>query len=321
MQARTQKIISSLLLGLVVILGFQALIYILNLNQAGLFFRSAFYIWLYLMFYIALVYDLHFKTRGNWSRAALKHQDVAGIASRKIKIFFSALSERVQHLGKIAFLRHWLNYLILPTLVFWGTVGVFYVNFGFYKIQQITAILSSVALLLNFYFLKEVFIRQKIKVDPDIFITLSVVKIYAVTLVYAASLSLVRHYCLDPKYFALGIFTLTFLLIYQALFQHDFINSKNLGISLVISLVLAVAGYFLVIFWGYNYFTGAVFLAVFYNLLWGIFHYSLDRMLNVKVFLEIAIISLILASMVFGVTNFKAQLLDGCQYQISLFTM
>jgi hypothetical protein len=74
----------------------------------------------------------------------------------------------------------------------------------------------------------------------------------------------------------------------------------------------------LVIFWGYNYFTGAVFLAVFYNLLWGIFHYSLDRALNFKVFLEIAVISLLLASMVFSVTNFKAKLLDGCQYKISL---
>ncbi len=318
MHAKTQKIISSILLGFVVIAGFLSLIYILNLNQPSLFLKTAAYIWLYLMVHIALIYDLHFKERGSWKRAVIKHQNLAYGVVRSLKIFFSALFDRVCHLRKITFLSHWLNYLILPTVIFWGTVGVFYVNFGFYKIQGIKALMSSVALILNFWFLKEVFIRQKEVVGSDIFVILSVVKIYAVTLAYASSLAVVRHYCLNPKYFAVGVFTLTFLLIYQALFQHKFVNAKNLSISLFIGLILGIAGYFLVIFWGYNYFTGAVFLAVLYNLLWGLFHYSLDRALNLKVFMEIAIISLLLASMVFGVTNFKAKLLDGCQYKISL---
>ncbi len=318
MHLKTQKIISSFLLSLVVVLGFQALIYILNLNQPGLFLKSASYIWAYLILHIALIYDLHFRERGGWQRAVAKHQNVISVASRGTKIFFSALNDRVSHLRKISFLRHWLNYLILPTVVFWGTVGVLFVNFGFLKIQEITAVLSSVAIILNYWFLREVIVREQEVVGSDVFVTLSVVKIYAVTLAFASSLALVRHYCLSPKYFAVGIFTLTFLLIYQALFQHKLISTKNLSLSLGIGLILGLTGYFLVIFWGYNYFTGAVFLAVFYNLLWGIFHYSLDRALNFKVFLEIAVISLLLASMVFSVTNFKAKLLDGCQYKISL---
>jgi len=317
MRAKTQKIISLVLLILVVVLGFQALIYILNLNQPGLFWSTATYIWLYLMLYIALVYDLHFKAGGSWASATKKHENVVNVYRRKLKIFFSALLNRVKHLLEFTFWRHWLNYLILPTLVFWASAGVLYVNFGFYKIQQIGALLSSVALMLNFWFLKEVFVRRKEVVDSDVFVVLSVVKIYTVTLAYAASLAIVRHYCLDPKYFSVGVFALTFLLIYQALFQHKLANLKNLSIGLLIGLVLGVAGYFLVIFWGYNYFTGAVFLAIFYNLLWGIFHYSLDRALTFKVFMEIAAIGLLLAFMVFSVTNFKAKLLDGCQYKIS----
>ncbi len=318
MHLKTQKIISSFLLSLVVILGFQALIYILNLNQSGLFIKSAGYIWAYLILHIALIYDLHFRDRGGWARAVKKHQNVISTAGRNSKIFFSALADRVAHLRKVTFLRHWVNYLILPSVVFWGTVGVLYVNFGFLKIQEITAVLSSVAVILNYWFLREVVVREEEVVGSDVFITLSVVKIYAVTLAFASSLALVRHYCLSPKYFAVGIFALTFLLIYQALFQHRLISAKNLSLSLGIGFILGLTGYFLIIFWGYNYFTGAVFLAVFYNLLWGLFHYSLDKALNLKVFVEIAVISLLLASMVFSVTNFKAKLLDGCQYRISL---
>lgn len=316
MHLKTQKFISAFLLSLVVILGFQSLICILNLNQPELFLKSAGYIWAYLILHIALIYDLHFKNRGGWQRATKKHQNIINATNRNFKIFISALADRVDHLQKIAFLRHWINYLILPSVVFWGTVGVLYVNFGFLKIQEITVALSSVAMILNYWFLREVVVREEEVIGSDIFITLSVVKIYAVTLAFASSLALVRHYCLSPKYFAAGIFTLTFLLIYQALFQHKLVSTKNLSISLGIGFILGLAGYFLVIFWGYNYFTGAVFLAIFYNLLWGLFHYSLDRALNFKVFLEIAVISLLLASMVFSVTNFKARLLDGCQYKI-----
>ena len=56
--------------------------------------------------------------------------------------------------------------------------------------------------------------------DSDIFIVLSVVKIYTAGLLFAASMAMLRSYCLEPWYFSAEVFCFTFLLIYQALYQH-----------------------------------------------------------------------------------------------------
>ena len=143
---------------------------------------------------------------------------------------------------------------------------------------------------------------------------MTVVKIYASATVYAAMLAMVRHYCLEPYFIVLGVFCLTFLLIYQALYQHRLTGAKDLAIALGIALLMACLGFGTLLFWGYNYFTAAIFLTVCYNFFWGIFHYHLDRSLTWVAFWEILVISLMIASLVLSVTNFRARILDGCNY-------
>ena len=166
-------------------------------------------------------------------------------------------------------------------------------------------------------FIKEIFFRQKEKVDRDIFVVLTVVKIYAAGALYAAALSMLRYYCLSPFYFSAEVFCFTFLLIYQAIYQHRLVTGGNIAINFAISLVMATIGYFVYVYWGYNYFTAAVFLTACYNFFWGIFHYRLDRALTRHAFLEILIISVLVAAMVISVTNFSAKILDGCSYSFN----
>ena len=79
---------------------------------------------------------------------------------------------------------------------------------------------------------------------------------------------------------------------------------------------MALAAFAVLVFWNHNYFTAAVLLTVCYNLMWGIFHYHLDRALTLKAFWEIVIISVIVAGMIFSTTNFRARILDACQYRL-----
>ncbi len=294
MTQKTHKITFAALNALAIAGSFVGLIAILDLNEPTLYIKTAFIVWLFFLLEIALLYDLHFK----------KHRG------------FKELRKRFDHLWEKKFVKAWLHYLILPGLIYWGSLGIFFLNFGFPKIQQIVAGFSSIAIFLNFLYLKEIFSRGKEEVDSDIFVILSVVKIYAATLVFAASLGIVKSYCLETPYFVLAVFCLSFLLVYQALFQHRLISTRNLGKTLLISLAMALAAFAVLVFWNHNYFTAAVLLTVCYNLMWGIFHYHLDRALTLKAFWEIVIISVIVAGMIFSTTNFRARILDACQYRL-----
>lgn len=318
MKLSTQKIISSLLISIVVIFGFEAIIYILNLNQPATYLRVAFWIYLYLMFEVVLLYDLHIRQPGSIQRAKIKHAAVVNKTLRWGKIISSAIADRWYHLRKLEHIEHWIYFLFVPTFIFWSTVTLFFVNFGNLKLQELLAILSSFAIIVYYWFIKEAFHRGKDVVDADIFVVLSMVKIFTAAILYAASLSVLRYYCLDPIYFSTSIFCFTFLLIFQALYQHKFINGKNMLIALAISLIMAILGRGVYLFWGFNYFTAAVFLGVCYNLMWGLFHYSLDKALTKYAFWEILFISFIIIFMVVSVTNFKARISGGCQYFLSL---
>jgi hypothetical protein len=306
--------VSASLIAIVAIGGFQALIYILNLNQIGIFLQVAFWIWIYLWFKISLLYDLHFKNPGALARAKARHESIPHWLKRSFRIWITALWNRFEHIFKWKNLRQCLNYLLLPGFVFWATTAIFYVNLGQIQIQQIYAWLSTVALVVAFWYLKEAFSRRKEVVDKDIFVALSVVKIYAVAVSYAATMAIMRRFCLEPWLFSLGIFSLTFLFIYQALFQHKKININTMLVTMVIAGVLATLGYFVYINWGFNYLTAAIFMTAFYNLFWGAYHYHLDRALTKKAFLEILLICLLIAYLVLTNTNFKAKILDGCVF-------
>lgn len=317
MTQKTQKIISTFLVASVAFAGLEVLAYLMYLNQPAVYWQIAFWIFLYLVFHIVFLFDLHFKKRGSWGRAQKLHKNVILTFERLVKILFSALWDRFEHLRSWEYLRQWLHFLLLPGFIFWATSSLLYVNFTFIKIQQTLIVLSSVALIFYYWYLKEVFARRKEIVDSDIFIVLSVVKIYTVGLLYAASLSMLRFYCLPAWYFSVEVFCYTFLLIYQALYQHRLVMAKHIGTALLISAAMAVLAQAIYINWGYNYFTAAVFMAAVYNLFWGTFHYKIDKILTPKAFLEILFVAVLISAMVFSVTNFQAKIEGACKFALT----
>lgn len=315
MTLKHQKIISLLLVLAGVFGGLLALVHIINLNQPVIFLHTAFWIWVYLWIKITLLYDLHFKNLGSFKKARAHHEKIAHWLKRNLKICASTLWYRFEHLWTWHFLKNWITYLLLPGMLFWSAVALFYVNLGRLPIQQAIAVLTSAAIGIHFWALKEIYINKDENLNHKIFMALSVVKIFAAAGVFGAALSITRYFCLESYYFALAIFSLSFLLIYQSLFQQKAAGLKNVLASLLIAGLMACFAYATYTLWGYNYFTAALFLTAIYNLFWSLFHFKLAGQLTKKAFFETLIFSIIIIFILFSVTNFKARILDGCLFK------
>ncbi len=289
-EPKSQKIFLTILTAISAFGGFEALAYILNLNQFSIFLTTSIALYLYLVFKLVFDFHLHYKDESN-------RPGIVG---------------KWGHLLTLRLVGFWCNYLLLPSHIYWATVIMIYLDFGFIKYQQLIIWLSGLALTLNYWYIKEIFNRHKEKVDQDLFVRMTVLKIFAAGITYAAAIAILRRFCLPVEYFVIVVFVVTFALIFQALFQHRLTSNKNLTITAFLSIIQAVVGYFIYRYWGLNFYTGGIMLTVTYNLLWGTFHYHLDQSLTRRAVVEILLFTLLIAAMLFSVTNFKARLLDGC---------
>ncbi len=312
MTLKQQKIICASLIAIVVVGGLEILALIINLDQPAIFLKTAFVIYLYLLAKMAFLYDLHFKNPGALSRAKTRHESVSHWLHRLIRILASAFWDRIQHMRRWTYFRHFQNYLLLPALIFWSTVCLLYLNLGRIMLQQTFIIISSIGLVLTYWHLKEIFHRKKEIVDHGIFVALSAVKLYTAFITFSAVLGIVKFFCLSQNLFVLAVFSLSALLIYQALFQHNLIKLKTLLLGLAAALIMGFAAWQVYGVWGQNYFTAGGFLMVVYNFLWSLYHHYLDKTLTKKSFFELLVLSLIFAMMMIGVTNFRGEIIGAC---------
>ncbi|MBL8030612.1 MAG: hypothetical protein JNN11_05190 [Candidatus Doudnabacteria bacterium] len=308
MNQKQQKILTVSLVSAVAVGSLQALIYVINLNQVKTFLLLAFAVWVYLWVKVTLLYDLHFKESGALRRARVKHGAVSFKILKYLKIFNSALWDRIGHFRRFEMFAKWGNYLLLPGVIFWATVAFLFLYMGKVLPQQLVSGLSSVALAVNFWYVKEIYTRKEDKVALDIFAALSAVKIYSILMLYFSAIALTRYFALEPVLLVMGVFSLTFLVVVQALNQHKFAQLKNLAGAALIAILQSILVYFVYLYWGYNNLTAALFLTAFYNMFWGLFHHSLEGDLNKRLFWEIVLVSMFIAMLAAGSTNFRARL-------------
>jgi hypothetical protein len=271
---------------------FEALVYINNLYQPIIYLQLSGFIYLFWVIWAYYIFDLHYKGQPT-----------------EMKNIFKAIAQRFHYFGNWQHFRSFQNYLILPGIIFWGSIVVIGINFGHNRLQQFIAIASSICLIISFALFKEIFRNKKFPVQNAHFIILSYVKLYAAWLIYSASLGIVWFYCFPAHVYYMVIFLVTFMLLYQALFQCIQIKLKHLLHVFLISLVLALSAVVVYNFWNVNYFSAGLFLLGIYNLLWGFLFHSHNKTLSKEIIFEqLAIFALIMV-MVFGTTNFHSKIL------------
>src|SRR3989344_9102877 len=104
-------------------LGFQALSEILKAYQLYTFFGVSWGVYFFVIFWQTFIFDLHLKKSGSitaWERSLTR-----------------ALLKQTQYLEQIDHLAHYLNYLILPSVVYWSTVGLLFLNPFDFVLKQV----------------------------------------------------------------------------------------------------------------------------------------------------------------------------------------
>lgn len=294
MSPQKQKFFIVLVAALASFFGFQAAGSAIGSFQVGSFVKISFYVYVFLIFWQTFIFDLHLKRTGTWQN--LEHS------------FMRALKERFAYLKEK---NHWLNfqnYLILPGIVYWTTIVLLYLNPFDPLRKQVWIFLSSLALTMGFWYLKTVFYahREASRLAREL---IFVVKLYASFLAFVAALGLSRYFGYGGARFALAVFLLSFLLMYQALFQHHYIGFKMLKFLFGAGILLGAVGYVIYFLWNVNFYTGALVLAAIYNTIWGLVHHRyLDQDLSREIVYEyLAVLALILV-IVIGGTNFAQRI-------------
>ncbi|MBX4191176.1 MAG: hypothetical protein KW804_00010 [Candidatus Doudnabacteria bacterium] len=300
MSETKNKIISVVLVTLGAFLGFEALSYAIGMYQLGDSLNVALYIYAFHIFWLTFIFDLHLKKRGVLATARLNNKGV--------KMVWMAFQERIEHLGKWEYLRHYQNYLVLPGIIYWTTVSLMFINPFEIFLKQTILILSTIALSIAYWFMKE-HVSKKLEHEDHWIKALSLVKLYAAFLVFSSIIGVTFYFGYKPGFVFSAVLSMTFLLIYQALFQHRLLNFSIFLWVLIISVVMAVTALWIYVNWSTDYFTAGLVMLAVYNAMWGILHHHLDHNLTKKIAFEYVAMMLLIVSFVLAGHNFNQKVI------------
>lgn len=299
MSEQKQRFLSTLIVSVGAFLGFEALTIIVGLYQIRTYLLLSIYVYLFHVFWLTFLFDLHFKNRGVLANARLNYKGW--------RMLSEALKDRVRHIFNWEYIRHYQNYLVLPGIIYWAVVILLFLNPFKDLIKQTIIIAASLSMTVAYWYMKEVFSRRMETTELGIKI-LGLVKLFAAFLIYSATLGASWYFGMGDEFIALSIFALTFLLAYQALFQHRLLNFYTYMIIVVISLVIAVVSMLIYYYWGTGYLTGGLVMLAVYNTFWGLLHHHLDRTLSRKLVFEYFLMMILVLSFLVGSHDFRPQI-------------
>ncbi|MBX4204818.1 MAG: hypothetical protein KW788_01355 [Candidatus Doudnabacteria bacterium] len=298
MNVHQHKIISALIVTTITFLGLESLAVIIGLNQLSAFVTTAVYLFLFHVFWVAFVFDLH-----------LKHTQAVSVTSaRYAALVRSAIIHRFQHFFHWPYVRHFLNYFILPSVLFWAAVILLYLNPFASELKQIIAIFSTLTFAAYYWHMKE-HLSANLEAHHKWLRLLGTTKLFAVYFAFAAILGFSWYYGLGKHIVFYYVLAAAFFLIHQALFSYGYHRSSLLIVNFVAAVIMGFVGTWVYSNWTYQYFTGALILLAMYNTVWGFIHHSLDRTFTTKVALEYLVMGILVVSIIFATHNFGTRII------------
>ncbi len=275
---RTQKLISTVATTAVSFLGFEILSLILEQTyQLAVYVRVSIYLYAFQVLWLAFIFDLHIRKRDIVRELRSHHSG--------LKLFIEAFKHRIHHFHNWSFVRHYLNYLILPGVIYWSAVFLMIINPFNATVKQFVICVTTICLGIIYWHLKEVF-NKSFEIHNFGIRILILVKILTAYLFYAALLGYSFYFGMDKFFLFISIFSVTFLLLYQALFQRKQFSPKLFFIMLGISMFTGLVSISIYQIWNFTYLTGALVMLAFYNTCWGMLHHYLDNNLTKRLALE-----------------------------------
>jgi len=262
----------------------------LAVYQTNRFWQISLAVFAFLIFLQVFIFDLHLKK--SWS---LKN-----------------LETRFEYLSVE---NHWLqfmNYLVLPSVLFWSTAALMFLAPFNETLKQTWMILGTLSLGVTFWYLKTVFLRHS-EAPRLLRELLFIAKLFASYLAFAAALGLSKYFFSTSGTGAMfldgTVFALSFVLMYQALFQHHDKPDVTLKFIIPIAMFLGACSYAVYFYWNVNFYSAALFLAALYNTAWGLMHHKyIDRDLTPKIIYEYLAVLFVVLVILFSTTNFTEKI-------------
>ena len=278
------KLLATAIIGVLTFFGLEVLSYTVGIYQIDNFFTQAFFLYAFLVFWLIFIFDIHIRDR----------------AATEFLV-------RIEHILNIRNFGHLVNSLVLPGLVYWPVVVLMFLNPFSGLIKQILVVTGSISLTFIYWYFTQTF-SEKLEAHDLGLKILNLVKVYSAFLVFAASLGTAWYFGLGQGPVFQTVFLATFLLLFQALFQHRMINLKTDLWLILASLLIAGFAVLIFDFWNRNYFSGALVVAANYNLIWSLLHHYLEKNLTNKLAWEYILMTAVLISLVAVTQNFSAQI-------------
>lgn len=296
MSAEKQKLLSSVLTAAVSFLGLESLSFIIGKTyQLGSYDLVAVYLYLFQLLWLTFIFDLHLKKRDILLEVRKHHVG--------FKVFRQALKERLSHLRNWYFLRHYINFFILPGVIYWSAVILIRLNPFDEVLKQALVILSAFALVVVYWYLKE-FYNKNFELHHFGTKLLALAKLFAAFLAYSAILGYSFYFGKSAVFACFWFFVVTFLLVYQALLQRRLFRPKLLPAILSLSLAVCLVGFWIYNIWNHDYLTGSLLILAVYNTCWGILHHFLDNNLTKKLAWEYLIMMALIVSILLASHDF-----------------
>jgi hypothetical protein len=295
-----QKLLSTFIVTLGAFLGFQALSAVIGIYQIQASFYLSLYIYVFHLFWLTFIFDLHLKNRGVLANARLNYSGA--------NMLWMAFKDRVAHLRNWHYLRHYQNFLVLPGIIYWGTVILLMLNPFDWAFKQIIITTSTLALNVGYWYMKE-HISRKLEHQDHWIRVLSLVKLYGAFIIFASTVGVTFYFGFNASFLFSAVSTLTFLLVYQALFQHHLLSFSIFFWALGIALVMGLISLWVYTFWSAEYLTAGLVMLALYNTFWEILHHHLDHTLTKKVAFEYLAMMVFIVTIIFASHNFNQRVI------------
>ncbi|OGE82105.1 MAG: hypothetical protein A3B10_00690 [Candidatus Doudnabacteria bacterium RIFCSPLOWO2_01_FULL_44_21] len=297
---RTHKYISILIVTFGAFFGFEAVSYAIGIYQLNSSLYLSLYIYAFHIFWLTFLFDLHFKKRGVLAIARLNHQG--------LKMFWEAFKDRIAHVRKWEYFRHYQNYLVLPGVLYWGVVVLLFLNPFKYGLKQMIILSGTFAMSVAYWYMKEHISRQ-LEHQASWIKVLAMVKLFAAFLIYSALLGVTLRYGFEAWFLVAATLTITFLLVYQALFQHRLLTFDTFLWVVIIAFVVGLVSIWVYSHWNTQYFTGGLVMLAVYNTLWGLLHHYLEHTLSRKIVFEYLLMMIFIISFLLASHNFNQKVI------------
>lgn len=299
MYSFTHKIVYVIVTTVVAYFGFQSLDLILDLYQVQTYFAVAWYVYIFHIFWLMFIFDLHFKYAGHLEHHRTRFEGVG--------LFWQSFKSRIKHLYHWTYIRRYLNYLILPTVMFWSVIILMYLNPFHQLFKDVLIILTTGAMSVMYWYFKESF-SHHMELHKTGLKILSLVKIYSAFIGFTAIMALGWYFGLSLSVLVPSVFIITFLLLYQNLFQHRLLTISLYPVMFMFSTLVTLV--FVLIFqsWNVNYYTAGLFVVVVYTACWSVIHKYLDNELTWPVFWEHLFMLVVLISIILSTHDFQGRI-------------